>query len=764
MCKKSSTAESTYNSRFGTRPTRCIGRRSWRSVAKQQRRVAMAYSPQQEQVQQSWPGSLPASDDVFTTMMKPRPQLQPSALPLQPTNNPVDNLEPILSPPLSALPQHSPLKTTSTHSPPQPNYNNLNIINIPPPVQDAFITDSPVKNVPQQTSLVAHQQVFCAPIPFQQPMFTTFNSNLQTFEAQPYRPPTTSKDNFVDFPEPPYSRKSSLKRSYSESARMDDRPIKKGMAEDAQPVVLPEPENMPCLEDDGNKPSYSYAQMIGMAILRAPNRRLTLSQIYEWIATTFKYYRNDPKRGWHNSIRHNLSLNKAFMKVERPKSDSGKGSYWVIQPGQEFNFIKDKTRKAQPAMAMGPQAIMQTTQSFAQPLADALAPNPQFSTTNQSTQPAPALPELSSDATLPASDPDLDEDDRANIVPLSPPQSSPPQALNSSPPLILSKFHRNLSSPTRILRPSSGTRDKRKSTTMDDSGYWSGIESSVLRDKRKSAVVLTSEIDLEPPTKKLKRGRAEEEIARIRSSSHDLTPSHRRFRSLGSADILSSSPLRQSPISKLNPVTPSAVFKKPVRPPPSISPNTQLKLHRQAMSKFINSPAKRVGLSGVDSSSYSPAFKWPGSAHHNAFDDQFYVHTDLAATPATPGLASSPLRDIQKRPPLARANTSTGVLSDVTNINRRVNPKTPNRFPILKPTPQIYLGKSPSNANMLPATDHDDLFDFGQFSDENSDEGEGLDLTKGFQKIGAPPVMKSISPVKKLARPALGERNNTSRF
>lgn len=682
-------------------------------------------------------------------------------MPLQPINNPIDHPEAVLSPPMSAVPQPSPRKTSSIPSPPKPHYNNLDLIHISAPVQDTF-TDSPVKKLHVQ--LPPSSRPVCPPMPFQRPMFTTFNSNLETFEAEPYRPPSTSNENFVDFPEPQYTRKHNLKRSYSESAPMNDRPIRNSKTEDAQPIILPDPEDMPSLEDDGNKPSYSYAQMIGMAILRAPNRRLTLSQIYDWIATTFSYYRDDPKRGWHNSIRHNLSLNKAFMKMERPKSDSGKGSYWVIVPGQEFSFVKDKTRKAQPALAMGPQAIMQTTQSFAQPLAEALAPNPQFSTTTQRPQTAPALPELSSDATLPASDAALDEDEMADFAPLSPPHSSPPQALNSSPPVLVGEHRRHVSSPSRVLRPSSGIKRKRMSTTMDDSGYFSSIESSVLRNKKKCTVILTSEIDLEPPTKKLKRGRAEEEIARIRSSSHDLTPSHRRFRSFGSVDVMSSSPLRQSPLSKLNPMTPSVIFKKPMRPPQSISPNSQLNLHRQAMSAFMNSPAKSLGLFGEEVSSYSPAFKWPGSAHHNAFDDHFEVYTDSAAAPATPGPASSPLKSIQKRPSLGRANTSTGVLSDATNIKGRLNSKTPSKFPILKPTPQIFIGGSPGKDAMLPDFEHDDLFDFGHFADENSDEGEGLDLTKGFQKIGAPPAMKPMSPAKKAVRPALGVRNNTSRF
>ena len=96
------------------------------------------------------------------------------------------------------------------------------------------------------------------------------------------------------------------------------------------------------LVDDGSKPPYSYAHLIGMAILRSPHRRLTLNQIYTWITTTFEYYRAEaqPQTNWQNSIRHNLSLNKAFVKEERPKDEPGKGHYWKIVAGAEAQFAK----------------------------------------------------------------------------------------------------------------------------------------------------------------------------------------------------------------------------------------------------------------------------------------------------------------------------------------------------------------------------------------------------------------------------------------
>lgn len=91
-----------------------------------------------------------------------------------------------------------------------------------------------------------------------------------------------------------------------------------------------------------DKPPYSYATLIGMSILSNPEKRLTLSQIYQWISDTFKYYRRE-EVGWQNSIRHNLSLNKAFIKGE--KSKDGKGHFWCIQPGCEEQFLRSKNSK-----------------------------------------------------------------------------------------------------------------------------------------------------------------------------------------------------------------------------------------------------------------------------------------------------------------------------------------------------------------------------------------------------------------------------------
>lgn len=94
------------------------------------------------------------------------------------------------------------------------------------------------------------------------------------------------------------------------------------------------------------KPQHSYIGLIAMAILSNPERKMVLSDIYQYILDNYPYFRNRGP-GWRNSIRHNLSLNDCFVKAGR--SANGKGHYWAIHPANIDDFRKGdfRRRKAQ---------------------------------------------------------------------------------------------------------------------------------------------------------------------------------------------------------------------------------------------------------------------------------------------------------------------------------------------------------------------------------------------------------------------------------
>ncbi|GAA5815792.1 hypothetical protein MFLAVUS_009307 [Mucor flavus] len=95
------------------------------------------------------------------------------------------------------------------------------------------------------------------------------------------------------------------------------------------------------------KPPHSYSTLIAHAIFSSKDGRLTLSDIYAWIAKAYPSF-SVGNGGWQNSIRHNLSLNKKwFYKIDRrpTQKNPGKGCYWTLVAGMEHIFIENLTHE-----------------------------------------------------------------------------------------------------------------------------------------------------------------------------------------------------------------------------------------------------------------------------------------------------------------------------------------------------------------------------------------------------------------------------------
>ncbi|KAI1887184.1 hypothetical protein AGOR_G00203520 [Albula goreensis] len=89
-----------------------------------------------------------------------------------------------------------------------------------------------------------------------------------------------------------------------------------------------------------SKPPFSFSLLIYMAIEQSPCKSLPVKDIYGWILEHFPYFSSAPT-GWKNSVRHNLSLNKCFRKVDKSLGKvSGKGSLWCVDPKYRPNLLQ----------------------------------------------------------------------------------------------------------------------------------------------------------------------------------------------------------------------------------------------------------------------------------------------------------------------------------------------------------------------------------------------------------------------------------------
>ena len=89
------------------------------------------------------------------------------------------------------------------------------------------------------------------------------------------------------------------------------------------------------------KPQESYIAMISSAILSTPEKRMTLSEINEHLMNNYECFRGE-YQGWRNSVRHNLSFNKCFVKILRkPTRNWGKNNYWGVVVSLLQDYLRE---------------------------------------------------------------------------------------------------------------------------------------------------------------------------------------------------------------------------------------------------------------------------------------------------------------------------------------------------------------------------------------------------------------------------------------
>ncbi|KAK0188747.1 hypothetical protein F5146DRAFT_983351 [Armillaria mellea] len=88
-------------------------------------------------------------------------------------------------------------------------------------------------------------------------------------------------------------------------------PISEGHDDDSNTPALTPSSSVLLTPHSRERPDITYVAIIKQAILSSPDRRLSLSEIYDWITTVYPFF-SPATKSWKNSIRHTLSSYQCF--------------------------------------------------------------------------------------------------------------------------------------------------------------------------------------------------------------------------------------------------------------------------------------------------------------------------------------------------------------------------------------------------------------------------------------------------------------------
>ncbi|KAI9218946.1 fork head domain-containing protein, partial [Blastocladiella britannica] len=81
------------------------------------------------------------------------------------------------------------------------------------------------------------------------------------------------------------------------------------------------------------RPPYPLSTVLAYGIATSRSQRLTLQELYAWMLVTYPYYQT-AKTNWRNTVRHTLSTNPAFVKIDKQLHEFGKGAFWMLDPAR----------------------------------------------------------------------------------------------------------------------------------------------------------------------------------------------------------------------------------------------------------------------------------------------------------------------------------------------------------------------------------------------------------------------------------------------